>query len=353
MTDAKHAIKIPPAEVPRFRATNEEVVELDHDFGPNFSGVLADLTDGSVRALYASFARQIKGDEREIVRGIHANLLSDALADVHSQRVEKRSHEPCAIKSLEVEFEPVLLSKAAQLGLSQVFNPTGFAKLTLRLTEGCFGAQAWINSIASLDPARKEALSVCGRIAGSPAASIISEGDFLLAVDGKVVTCFRDVERSVDFASADKSEVDVTLYRQGEELNLTVPLATVPCGGTLRLVHWGGAQLQETHRSIRELGFVPGTTSVFVSRWHQGSPAHAHGLFALYWVEALNGIPTPDLDTFLQVALTLQDRTYVRVETLHIHRKRKVLALKLDLLYWPTWELRRIDGEWQHNVYQQ
>jgi hypothetical protein len=38
VTTATAALAIPGAEVPRFRAVHEEVVKLDQDFGPTFSG---------------------------------------------------------------------------------------------------------------------------------------------------------------------------------------------------------------------------------------------------------------------------------------------------------------------------
>jgi hypothetical protein len=35
---------------------------------------------------------------------------------------------------------------------------------------------------------------------------------------------------------------------------------------------------------VRELGFLPDTHGVYISRWHHGSPAHRYGLYAMYWV---------------------------------------------------------------------
>lgn len=44
--------------------------------------------------------------------------------------------------------------------------------------------------------------------------------------------------------------------------------------GTRRIVHWCGAQLQAPHRGVRELGYLPPSAGVFISRWHHGSPSH-------------------------------------------------------------------------------
>ena len=53
------AVAVPVAEVPRFRAVNEEVIELDIDFGYTFSGVLTNL-QGHMVALWASYAKQVR-----------------------------------------------------------------------------------------------------------------------------------------------------------------------------------------------------------------------------------------------------------------------------------------------------
>lgn len=155
--------------------------------------------------------------------------------------------------------------------------------------------------------------------------------------------------------------------------------------GTRRVLHWCGAQLQAPHRAVRELGFAPGTTAstaasaaatsasatatsaaagdddknkdknkasssssslstpsgVYVSRWHHGSPAHRYGLYALNFVVAVGGTPTPDLDAFVDAVRKLPDGAPVRVSLVHLETtKPKVLTLKQDLRYWPTTELR-------------
>ncbi len=44
---------------------------------------------------------------------------------------------------------------------------------------------------------------------------------------------------------------------------------------------------------------MPEQSGVFISRWHHGSPSHRYGLYALQFVQEVNGIPTPDLDAFV------------------------------------------------------
>ncbi len=50
---------------------------------------------------------------------------------------------------------------------------------------------------------------------------------------------------------------------------------------------------------MKEGGFLPEHSGVFISRWHHGSPAHRYALYALQFVQEVNGVPTPDLDAFV------------------------------------------------------
>ncbi|PHT96460.1 hypothetical protein BC332_34614 [Capsicum chinense] len=74
--------------------------------------------------------------------------------------------------------------------------------------------------------------------------------------------------------------------------------------------------------------------------WCHGSPVHRYGLYALQWIVEVNGKPTPSLDAFVDVTKTIEHGEFVRVRTVHLNGKPRVLTLKQDLHYWPTWELR-------------
>jgi hypothetical protein len=65
---------------------------------------------------------------------------------------------------------------------------------------------------------------------------------------GRTVSCFMDVERTA--AAWQPAALPLTVWRQGAEVTLQVPLSVESCDGTSRLVHWAGMQLQETHRCV-------------------------------------------------------------------------------------------------------
>ena len=131
-------------------------------------------------------------------------------------------------------------------------------------------------------------------VGGSPAAQLLQQGDLVLAIDGAVVTRFREVERAV----ADKERVHVTVWRgQGEQ---TLEVATVELPGTDidRIVEWAGATLQAPHRAMSAQRGIP-PRGVYVGYFSYGSPATRYGLFPGRRIVEVDGVPTPDLDAFL------------------------------------------------------
>ena len=176
-----------------------------------------------------------------------------------------------------------------------------------------------------------------------------------MAAGGEPVVSFRGVERAVSMCATEQPLL-LSVLRKGEVVDVTCELSEESCAGTGRLLHWAGAQLQPTHRPVAELGFRPTDPStgahldVFISRWYHGSPAQRYGLYALNWVASVNGIPTPTLDSFIDATKVLGGRRVCSAQADRLNARPKVLTVKLDLHYWPTWELRRTtDGtnEWE------
>ena len=64
----------------------------------------------------------------------------------------------------------------------------------------------------------------------------------------------------------------------------------------------------------------------------------------------MNGVPTPTLDAFVAATRPVEDGAFARLELVSLTGRPKVVSVKMDLHYWPTWELRRReDGsdEWE------
>ncbi len=57
--------------------------------------------------------------------------------------------------------------------------------------------EEWIEKLERNNPVNRRALSITRLVAGSPAATLLQNGDIVLAVDGNVVTTFRALEKAV------------------------------------------------------------------------------------------------------------------------------------------------------------
>jgi pro-apoptotic serine protease NMA111 len=178
-------------------------------------------------------------------------------------------------------------------------------------------------------------------VGGSPASSLLQQGDLLLAIDAKVVTRFKDVESAV----ADRAQVDVTVWRGKGELTVRVPTAELPGTDIERIVEWGGATLQAPHRAMSAQRGIP-PVGVYVGYFAYGSPATRYGLYPGRRIVEVDGIPTPDLDAFLGVVTGRPDRASLRLKTITWNNAPEVITLKLDKHYWPAYELVHTPTGW-------
>lgn len=332
VTNPCAALNIGSAESPRYRAINMEVIEIDTDFGSTFSGVLTDEL-GRVQALWASFSTQLKytgssSEDHQFVRGIPIYAISEVLDKIKSggrgpNLLINRIKRPMPLlRILEVELYPTLLAKARSFGLNN----------------------NWVQTLVKKDPIRRQVLRVKGCLAGSKAENLLEQGDMILAINKEPITCFRDIEnicQELDQYEETDGRLNMTIFRQGQEIELLVGTNIRDGNGTTRMLSWCGCLIQDPHPSVRALGFLPEEGhGVYIARWCHGSPVHRYGLYALQWIVEVNGKLTPDLETFVEVAKGLEHGEFVRVRTVHLNGKPRVLTLKQDLHYWPTWELK-------------
>ncbi|KAI7758149.1 hypothetical protein M8C21_010596 [Ambrosia artemisiifolia] len=332
VTNPFAALNISSADSPRYRATNMEVIELDTDFGSSFSGVLTD-EQGRVKAIWGSFSTQLKyggssSEDHQFVRGIPIYTITQILEKIISGAkgqpllINGIKRPMPMVRILEVELYPTLLSKARSFGLSD----------------------HWIQVLVKQDPVRRQVLRVKGCLAGSKAENLLTQGDMVLAINKKPVTCFRDIEnacQALDLCDDVEGKLELTVFRQGVEIDVLVGTDVRDGNGTTRVINWCGCFLQDPHPAVRALGFLPDEGhGVYVTRWSHGSPVHRYGLYALQWIVEINGKPTPDLEAFVNVTKEIENGEFVRIKTVHLNGKPRVLTLKQDLHYWPTWELR-------------
>jgi S1-C subfamily serine protease len=300
-------MSLPLSRTLRFRDANLEGISLVNAPG-DFDGVLID-GNGRVAAMWSSFAFQSGGDAGQINRGVSADLVRDLVHAV-------RAGEP--LYSLETELNYLPLFAARKLGLDD----------------------HWLDRLERKNPKGRRALTVGRLVAGSPAASVLRNGDIVLSVDDEVVTTFRELERATQ-----RPSVDVTVWRDGAELAFTIDTVALDGTGIDHAVVWAGALLQNPHRPMAaQRGIEP--SGVYVAFFNYGSPATRYGLWAGRRIVAVDEIATPDLDSFVGVVRGKRDRESVRLKTVTWNGATEVITLKLDTQYWPAYEIRRRDDGW-------
>ncbi|TDJ43876.1 MAG: hypothetical protein E2O52_09500 [Gammaproteobacteria bacterium] len=303
---------LPLSRTMRFRETNLETLSLVN--GPvDIDGVIIDK-QGRVTALWSSFAFQVGPDLVQENKGVPAELVAQMLDLVREGR---------PLYSLEVELNPLPMPAARKLGL----------------------ADEHINRLTRHDPGRRQVMAVLRTVAGTPAADLLEAGDLILSIDGQPVTRFREVERATQRAA-----VELEILRDGVIRKITVGTVALDGQGVRRAVMWAGALLQAPYREMSaQRGVEP--FGVYVAYFAYGSPASRFGLLAGRRIVAVDGLPTPDLDAFLQIIADKPDRQSVRLTTVMWNNAVDVLTLKLDTYYWPAYEIVYRDDEWQRIMF--
>jgi len=302
------AAAFPLSRTLRFRDTNLDAVSLVNGPG-DFDGALVDF-QGRVLGMWASFAYQTGRDLTQVNMGIQSDVIVDMLEGMRRAQ---------SLRSIEVEWAQMPLATARKVDLPE----------------------AWVTRYEAHNPEKREVLAVSTTVGGSPASDFFKAGDLLLSIDGKLANTFREVE-----VAAQQPNVEVTVLRNGKEVAGHVNTVSLDGLGIERVVSWAGALVQAPHRELAVQRGVA-LNGVYISYFNFGSPASRAGLFAGRRVVAVDGEPTPDLDSFVKAANAVAGKDSVRLNTMSFNDVPEVITMKLDPVYWPSYELRRDGFDWR------
>jgi S1-C subfamily serine protease len=306
---AVEPLVLPLSRTLRFRDSNIEGIDLVNAM--DVDGVLVDKR-GRVAALWSSFAIQSGSESAQFNRGVGADLVVDFVDIVRNDR---------PYFSLEAEFIYTPLFAARNRGVDE----------------------EWIAKLEENNPVFRRALSVNRLVAGTPAAALLKNGDYVLAIDGNVVTSYREVEEAVQ-----KESVTVTVWRNGAAQDIEVQTTSLDGRGIDRAVSWAGALLQDPHRAMAaQRGIEP--DGVYIAFFSYGSPATRYGLWAGRRLVEVDETPTPNLQAFVDAIAGKGDQESVRPKTVSWNGAVEVITLKLDNQYWPAYEIRRTENGWQRS----
>jgi len=300
-----YAIGLPIPGVPFFRELNLDVIDV-RDVAGTIGGVLSDR-HGRVRAVWASFVDHSFDTPRGVFQGLPVELLIEAIANV----------DRAYIRSLGIEFDTIGIAEARDRGL---------------------GA----DRVALLEEASKQRQVIeVVRVSGAtPARELVKNGDLVLSIDGVSVDSARDIERQ-----SRKEQVVLELFREGQAVHVTVPTTELSTKSTARVVGWGGAVLQTTPlAAVQQRGLGDG--GVYIGAVERGSPAAQYGLRTTRRIIAINGHSVTNVDELLSLVKDIQDGDSVQVTTKCIHGRVRVTTLRVDLNYWPTFEVIESQQGW-------
>jgi S1-C subfamily serine protease len=306
----REPLQMPLTHPPRFRQANLEITTLE-DAAQTVGGVLMDRL-GRVSAFWASFSTGSGNSAEGFFAGIATREINRMIRPLREGR-------PVAWHSLGLELNLLTLAAARDHGLSD--------RQARRLEKH--------------DPKGHRVLAVMRRSADMPGEHLFREGDLILSIDGDPVT------RPQHLSPATREGRFVfEILRDGEELSIEVSPKEMTGQGTTRAVLWAGALLQAPHPALSsQFGIPPG--GIYVSRHWYGSPSTRYHLEATSRIVEVDGQRVSDLDSFLMAVSSKNDRDAVRLKTIDLDGKPTVITLKLELEYWPTYELRRTNGIWE------
>lgn len=396
------------ANVPRFRAVNEEVVRFDLGLSleDTIGGVFVDAR-GRVKAIWAAYCNCAAEEELfEQFEGLNAQLAIPVIAQLQAKLQSSGGSgggaAPAAAAAAgaaaaggDSTTPPAMAATEVTAAAPSPSSPLHLLEAELRpisLSTACGTSEGsglglpreWADRLSRCPGAaaeKRQALSVTRLLPGSGAAAALQEGDIILAVDGVPVNTFSALEKAVQ----PQPHATLTLLRDGAVLADTrVGCSRVASDTTDHLVMWCGlilqvllpplpslppsrcfysphapirclcpfpslcalrCRVQAAYRAVLERGFAPPQGGVYISYYLFGSPAHKYKLVPKHWLVELNGEPVSGLDAFVRLVQALPHGANVRCKTCDLTGKVGSYTLKTDHHYWRGYEVRCTRGE--------
>jgi len=301
------ALELPLPRPPRYRAANLEKIVLNHNVRSSLGGALTDER-GAVLGLWATFNYQHQKDHKTVSFGLPVDLWRETALAL-------RRGETPVLWEPGIELRYRSLAAARNHGLDE----------------------SWAHRLEEHDPRSRQVLIV-DRVSGVQEGW--RAGDILLEIDGVLVNDL------AAFNTLLGPTVTATVLRDREIASIEVSSTPIRGHGSERIVHWAGALIQEIPRGVRVQRGVT-DEGVYVSLYWYGSPASRSKLRAARVITQVDEVPTPTLDAFLAAVAGRDSGDALRLRSLDIDGKADLITIRLDLDYFPTFELVREPQGWR------
>jgi pro-apoptotic serine protease NMA111 len=306
------SVAIPASpSTPRYRAINLDAVTVDTSLASHCgTGVLIG-EDGTIDALWLTYLGErsaVSGKDTEYHLGLSSPMVLPVLREIQKGITPK-------LRILNVETHTIQMSQVRIMG----------------------GSEEWIEKVEQHDPERHQLFIV--RKVDSGHYDGLQEGDVILSLNGKIITRAADLD-----VMYDNEVLDAVILRKRQEIRIKVP--TVPTADleTDRAVMFCGAILHRPHHAVRQQ-ISKIHSDIYVSGRMRGSPAMMYGLSGTNFILQVNGVPTPDLTTFLREVKKIPDNHYFRLKVITFDNVPWVATMKKNEHYFPTVELVRDANE--------
>ena len=299
-------LELPLPRPPRYRAANLDKILLTHNVRSTLGGALTD-DQGAVLALWATFNYQSQKENKTVSLGLPVELWRPTVEAL-------RRGEMPSLWEPGIELRDLSLAAARNHGLDET----------------------WAHRIEAHDPRSRQVLIV-DRVSGMQSGW--RSGDVLLEIDGTIISDLSSFNQVL------APTIQATVLRDRQVHTFEASLAPISGRGSERIVHWAGALIQEVPRGVRVQRGVT-DSGVYISLYWYGSPASRSKLRAARVITEVDSQPTPDLDAFLAAVAGRESGDALRLKSLDIDGKADLITIRLDLDYFPTFELRLENGAW-------
>lgn len=273
------AVAIPAnAGAPRYRAVNLDAITVDTSLSSQCgSGVLV-AEDGTVQALWLTYLGERSASTHKD-NDYHLGLATPTLLPVIKQIQDGITPR---LRMLSVEFNAIQMSQARIMGVSE----------------------EWIKKVALDNSAHHQLFMVRKRTfeRGGESGALL-EGDVILSLNGKIITRVSELD-----VMYNHDVLDTVIVRDCVEMKLNVPTVSADDLETDRAVSFCGAVLHRPHHAVRQQ-ISKLHSEVYVSARTRGSPAYQYGLAPTNFITHVNGVATPDLETFVKEVIKIPDNT--------------------------------------------
>ena len=103
--------------------------------------------------------------------------------------------------------------------------------------------------------------------------------------------------------------------------------------------------VQDPHPALARQRYQP-SDGVYISYYWTGSPAGRFGLRPMRRVVSINGESTPDLTAFAEQVRDLGLGEAVRLTTVDLKGRRRMVTMEADPAWWPLVELVHSETGW-------